>query len=705
VFRRRLAAFACAALVCAELLLGRPARADEGMWPFNHLPRAALQERYGFVASDAWLAHVRRSSLRIGGGSGSFVSSHGLLLTNHHCVEDCISRLSSSSRDYQKLGFYAKTADQELACPGYSVQQLGEVTDVTARIAAVTQGLAGAAFQRALLAEKARLEQDCRTDPESSCELVSLYRGGLYELYQYRRYADVRLVFAPERDAALFGGDPDNFTFPRYDLDLAVLRAYVAGKPAVTPDHLAWSSSGLSANELVFVSGNPGTTERLRTVAELEFLRDHALVTELLQLAQYRGFLNEYAERGAEARRVASLEIQRVENTYKELEGARLALASRAFFARLVERENELRARVAARLSWQASYGAAWDAIAEAHVRGASMANDWLWIEGPPGFRPPWAKTTLFGFARTLVRAAAERSKDNPERLPEFTDARLPMQEQHLLAAQPLNESFEIAKLRFGLSALREALGVDHPFVRKVLGRASPEELARSLVQGSHLNQVEQRRRLWFGGQAAVLASRDPMIVLARRIDDDGRALRARFENEIQSVLTRSSELLARARFLVYGMSSYPDATGSPRLSFGTVRGWREPGRVVPAFTTLGGAFERHTGRWPFALPPSWLAHQSELALDTPFNFVTDADIVGGNSGSPVLNRQGELVGLVFDGNLPSLGGSYGYDMATNRSVAIDVRAIAHTLEHIYAAHRLTEELFGAAASGRGISR
>ncbi|HKO92717.1 MAG TPA: S46 family peptidase, partial [Polyangiaceae bacterium] len=351
-----------AALVCAALLCGGRAHSDEGMWPFHHLPRAALQRKYGFVASDAWLTHVQRSSLRVGGGSGSFVSGRGLLLTNHHCVEDCISRLSSRARDYQKLGFYAETADEELACPGLSIQQLTEITDVTARLSALTQGLAGAAFQQALRAEKARLEQECRTDPEASCELVSLYHGAVYELYRYRRYADVRLVFAPERDAALFGGDPDNFSFPRYDLDLAFLRVYTGGAPALTPDHLAWSRSGLAPNELIFVSGNPGSTDRLRTVSELEFLRDRALVTELLLLAQYRGFLNEYAARGPEAKRAASSEIYRVENTYKELGGARETLASRSFFAGVVEREAELRARVASRPSWQARYGGAWDA-------------------------------------------------------------------------------------------------------------------------------------------------------------------------------------------------------------------------------------------------------------------------------------------------------------------------------------------------------
>jgi len=488
-----------------------------------------------------------------------------------------------------------------------------------------------------------------------------------------------------------------------FDLDVTFLRAYEQGRPALTPEHLTWSRSALAPNELTFISGTPGSTERQRTSAELAFLRDHALVEELTQLAGYRGFLTEYGERGREARRWSTPDLYRVENTFKELYGAREALLEPSFFQRLVAREQELRQRVDADPAFCREYGGAWEAIEEALRRSAPFARDWLWIEGPPGFRPPWAKTSLFFWARTLVRAASERLRDDSERLPEYGSARLPALEQRLLAEQPLDRDFESAKLAFGLRALREALGADHPFVRKLLGKASPAELARQLVQGSTLNRAAERQRLWQGGQAAVLASHDRMLQLALAIDADGRALRARHDVE-ESVVAQNAERVARARFAVYGMRAAPDATSSPRLSFGTVRGWREPqgreprgGALVPAFTTLQGMFERATGREPYALPQRWLERQRRLALDTPLNFATDNDVVGGNSGSPVLNRQGELVGLVFDGNLDSLGGAYGFDIALNRTVAVDARAIWQALDVVYGAQRVTAEIAGAA--------
>ncbi|HEU4582083.1 MAG TPA: S46 family peptidase [Polyangiaceae bacterium] len=680
--------------VLGMLELSPAAHAEEGMWPFNHLPRAMLKKRYDFDASDAWVNHVRRSSIRLSVGcSGSFVSGTGLTLTNHHCAQDCLSRLSTPKSDLVQRGFFAKTQAEERTCPGYSLQQLGEITDVTARVQQATKGLAGEAFHQAFKAESARIEKECATSPQLTCEVVSLYHGGLYELYQYRRYDDVRLVFAPEVDAAAFGGDPDNFNFPRFDIDYTFLRAYENGKPVATPDHLAWASTPLKPNDLTFVSGNPGSTERLLTVAELEYLRDHLLPEELISLAQYRGFLTEYAERGAEAKRFASEELFGVENALKALRGEREALVEPAFFRRLVEREQELRARVNANPAWKAKYGVAWSNIAEAQEKQRIMADDVRWVDG--GSRPSWARTPLFSWARTLVRAAAERPKKNEERLEEYSDARLPRVEQRLFAQRPLNQPFEIAKLTLGLTALRERLGPDHPFVKKVLGKSSPAELASALIKGSMLDQVEERKRLWQGGQAAINASKDRMIQLALAIDPEARAVRSRFENEVEAVLTKNSELVARARFDVYGMTSYPDATFSPRLSVGTVRGWREKGKLVPAFTTIGGAFERATGRPPFALPKSWLDHQKELALDTPLNLVTDNDIVGGNSGSPLINRQGELAGLIFDGNLPSLGGTYGFDIARNRAVAVDARAITHTLDVIYGAQRITAELAG----------
>lgn len=686
-------AIASGSVALAMLLLSRASPADEGMWPFNRLPKAELAKKYGFEVSDAWLAHVRGASVRVGGCSGSFVSGTGLTLTNHHCAEECIARLSTPNQDYIKRGFYAKTAEEERVCPGYEINQLGSITDVTERIKKATQGRSGEAFHQAFKAESARIEKACATSDDLNCEVVSLYHGGVYELYQYRRYRDVRLVFAPEVEIAFFGGDPDNFNFPRYDLDVTFLRAYAGGKPVDTPDHLSWSTTPLAANDLTFTSGNPGSTERLLTVAQLEYLRDYKLVEQLLSLARYRGFLLEYAERGPEARRVSNSEIFGVENGFKALRGEHRALLSHSFFAGLEARERELVARVNADPALKQQYGGAWAEIERAQRGERALEPDLSWIEGGSGPRPAWAKTSLFSWAKLLVRGADERVKPNEQRLEEFSDARLPGLEQRLFAQKPLNQAFEIQKLAFGLSMLREELGADHPFVKKLLGKAAPEELASELVKGTKLESVAERKRLWQGGKAAILASKDRMITLALAIDEDGRKLRTRHENEVEAVLTKNSELVARARFAVYGMNSYPDATFTPRLSFGTVRGWREPGKVVPAFTQIGGAFERATGRFPFALPKSWLDKQKQLALDTPFNFVTDNDIVGGNSGSPVINRAGELVGLVFDGNIHSLGGSYGFDISVNRMVAVDVRAILHALDKVYGAVRLTNEI------------
>jgi hypothetical protein len=635
--------------------------------------------------------------VRVGGCSGSFVSGSGLTLTNHHCAQDCLTRLSTPAVDYIKRGYSAKTAGEERVCPGYEIHQLAEITDVTARVQQATQGLSGEAFHQAFKAESARIEKACATSDDLNCEVVSLYHGGVYELYQYRRYRDVRLVFAPELEAAFFGGDPDNFNFPRYNLDLTFLRAYDGGKPAVTPDHLSMSKTPLSPNDLTFTSGNPASTERLRTIAQLEYERDHRLIEILLSLARYRGFLIEYGKRNAEAERLSKSELFGVENSFKAVRGEHRALLRPEFFVQLEKNERELRRRVAENPELAQQYGGAWDAIETAQQNLLALAPDLEWIESPGLPRPPWGKTSLVSWAKTLVRGTEEREKPNEQRLEEFADARLPGLTQRLLAPRPLDREFEIAKLAFGLSQLREELGTDHPFVKQVLGKASPEELAAKLVKGSKLGDPAERKRLWEGGKAAVAASKDEMIVLLRSIDDVGRKLRARFENEIESVLTKNSELVAKARFAVYGMKSAPDATSSARVSFGTVRGWREHGKLIPSFTTIGGVFERATGRFPYELPKSWVDKQKQLDLSTPFNFVTDNDIVGGNSGSPVVNRQGELVGLVFDGNIHSLGGTYGFDIAVNRMVAVDVRAIAHALDVIYDADRLKEELAGAA--------
>ncbi len=675
-----------AALAAAPLLAG----ADEGMWTYDNFPRDRVEKSYGFSPSDAWLAKARLSSARLAGGcSASFVSGGGLVMTNHHCAHSCIEQLSTARRDYVKSGFFARTQADEVRCPEIEVNQLVAIADVTARITGATAGKSGAGFFRAQRAERARIEKECQTSDALRCEVVSLYHGGVYDLYTYRRFQDVRLVFAPEFAIAFFGGDPDNFNYPRYDLDVAFLRVYQDGKPAATPDHFTWSPAGPKEGELTFVSGNPGRTSRGLTVAQLADARDVALPDALMGLAEYRGLLTEYARRGPEEARTANATLFYVENGYKALRGRWLALRDPAFFATKVKAEADFKAALARDPARAAKVLPAYDAIA-----GAVAAFDR--IRTRYGIEEPVRRGgELLAIARTLVRAAVERNKPNAERLREFGDAARPQLLQRTFSAAPVHPEFETFQLRYWLTQVRERLGADDPFVHEALGRESPAELAERLVKGTRLADVAYRKRLWDGGQKAIdaAAKTDPLVAFALRIDADGRAVRKVYDETIHPVLVKNQEILARARFDLEGASSYPDATFSPRLSYGAVKGYREDGRTVAPFTTLAGAFERATGREPFALPASWLAARGKLDLSTPFDFVTDNDIIGGNSGSPVFDRNLQIVGLVFDGNIQSLGGDYGFDDAVNRTVAVDSAALLEALRTVYGAKRIVEEL------------
>jgi Peptidase S46 len=683
---RFLAPTLLAALVCASAL-----RAEEGMWTFDNFPSSRVQKTYGFSPDKAWLDHVRLSSVRLAQGcSGSFVSPDGLVMTNHHCARRCIQDLSTAQQDLTAGGFYARTPAEERTCPRMEINQLIGIEDVTGRVQGTTKGLSGAAFLRAQKAEFARIEKACQTSDQLRCEVVTLYHGGQYHLYTYRRWKkDVRLVFAPEESIAFFGGDPDNFNFPRYDLDVAFLRVYDDGKPLQTPDHFKWSDAGPRDGELTFVSGNPGKTSRLLTVAQLTSLRDEMIPLKLTRLAQERGWVAQFAERSAEARRISRATLFGVENSYKAWFGRRDALLDPAFFASKVKEEQALRARVAKVPALQKEVGGAWDAIAQATKTEEKLERETTWIRSENKYF-----SELFGIARNLVWGVAERQKPDIERYREFTDARLPATELLTFSKAPIYPELEVELLSLGLTKMREELGADHPYVKKVLGKDSPRQLATRLVQGTKLYDVGLRRSLWNGRPAAVAASEDPMIDFVRRLDPDMREARKAYEDQVESVVRKSSELIAKARFQLHGTSHYPDATFNARLSYGSVRGWtQEDGSKVSPFTQLGGAFTRATGEPPFDLPASWLKAKDRLTLTTPFDFVTTNDIIGGNSGSPVINRNAEIVGLVFDGNLPSLGGDYGFDMRNNRTVAVDSRALTETLRVVYGADRLVQEI------------
>jgi hypothetical protein len=676
-------------LLALGLLLALPAAADEGMWTYDAFPSEAVKKAYGFAPSQEWLDKVRLGSVRLAGGcSASFVSPDGLVMTNHHCVRDCIEDLSSPKQDLLATGFQAKTPAEERRCPKVEANQLEKMTDVTARMNAATKGLTGAAFNTALKKEMAAAESECATSTDLRCDVVTLFNGGKYHLYQYRRFQDVRLVFAPEFSMAAFGGDPDNFNFPRFGYDVAFLRVWQGDAPAKSPHFLPWAKQGAKEGDLVFVSGHPGGTERKATVAELEFQRDVNLPYLLLQLAELRGMLREFASASPERFRTTRSRLRAVENGLKALRGRHQALADPALLARKRQDEAELRQRVDANPQVKAATAGAWEEMTQALDAYRRLLPEYRMKEQAEAF-----PGDLFTLARHLVRVAEETPRPNAERLREYTEAQLPTVRQQLLRAAPVATELEQALLGFGLNRLRETLGADDPFVQQVLGREAPADLARALVKGTKLGDVKVRKALLEGGKAAVDASTDPMIVFARKVDAEARAVRKRYEDTVEAVLKRNGERIARAHLAVYGTSGYPDATFTLRLNAGQVKGWEENGRAVAPLTTFGGAWARHTGKEPFKLPDTWVKARGRVPPETPLDMATTHDIIGGNSGSPVVDRDGRVVGLIFDGNLHSLGGRYAYVPEKNRAVAVHGDGLLAALEHVYGATHVVREL------------
>ena len=677
--------------LCLMALLTAPLWAAEGMWTLDNLPRAQLQSAHDFSPDAAWVEQVQRASVRLAGGcSGSFVSPQGLILTNHHCIADCVAQLSTADEDLMRDGFLAITQAQERQCPDIEVNQLVEIRDVTERVQAAATDLDASAANAARKAAKTAIESECVGAAADSlrCDVVTLYHGGRHHLYRYRRYQDVRLAFAPEIGIAFFGGDPDNFNFPRYVLDMGLLRVYQDGKPAPVEHYFRWDASGAEDGELVFVTGHPGATQRLLTTAQLATLRDTILPERLVYLAELRGLLSQFASEGTEQARISQGDLFSVENAFKALRGRHAALVEPGFFEAKLAAENALREAVDDKRRWRGAYGGAWAAIAEVQPLWRDIYTEYSFLEVGRGF-----SSELFDIARHLVRAAAEREKPDGQRLREYSEAALPRLTQTLFSSAPVYPALERLTLGWSLEKLREYLGADHPAVRDALGREAPQRLAEATIAGTRLTEVDYRRTLWEGGTVAIAAADDPMIALARRVDAAARAVRQRYQDAIEAVEDREGERIAQAQFAVYGTDSYPDATFSLRLSYGQVRGWREGGEMIPPFTTIQGAFERATGNAPYALPPSWHAARDRMDTGTRMNFVTTHDIIGGNSGSPVINREARIVGLIFDGNIHSLGGAYAYDERYNRAVAVHSATMLEALETVYNANRLVDEI------------
>jgi hypothetical protein len=660
-------------------------RAEEGMWTFNKFPVDKVKAQYGFTPTKEWLDHVRLSSVRLAQGcSASLVSPSGLVLTNHHCAASCIQQVSTAEKDYSAKGFQAKTAAEELKCPGQEANILESISDVTARVTAATKGMADKAANDARKVEFAKIEKECATSDDFRCEVISLYGGGVYDLYKYRRYQDVRLVFAPEFAIAFFGGDPDNFMFPRYDLDMSILRVYDKNQPLKTQHFFPFSRAGANEGDLTFVPGNPGSTERLNTIAMLEDERDFIKPHQLMYLSEMRGLLTMFQTRGDEQRRISQDDLFGVENTLKAYKGEYQSLLQPAFFGQKKKEEADFQKKVQADPKLRAEYGKAWDDIAKTVAASRPRFLAYTYFEGRYGFR-----SVLFRHAKRLTRMKEEYAKPNDKRLEEYADARKPEAEQATLSPAPIFPELEIETLTFSLTKLREVFGMDDPRIKQIFGKQSPRDIATAAVKGSKLGDPSVRKAMMEGKQPL----EDSMIALAKLVDPIARAARKDYEDGYEAPVTLGQEKLAKARFSAYGTSIYPDATFTLRLSYGSVKGWVENGKPVPPFTNIGGAFEHATGREPYALPQSWLDARSKLNPLAHMNFVTTNDIIGGNSGSPVINKEGQIVGLIFDGNIHSLGGAYGFDEKLNRAVAVDVGVIFEALEKIYAAQRVLGEI------------
>src|SRR5712692_1512356 len=669
------------------------ALADEGMWPFNNVPKAEIKRKYSFDVTDDWLKKVQLASVRFNnGGSGSFVSADGLVLTNHHIASDTLQKISTPEKDYVKEGFYARTREQEAKAPDLELNQLVSIEEVTARVTGgVKPEMSPAEANAARRAAIANIEKESTEKTGLRSDVITLYQGGQYNLYRYKKYTDVRLVFVPEFQAAFFGGDPDNFNFPRFNIDMALVRVYENDQPVRPGSFFKWSTAGAKEGDLVFVTGNPGSTARLNTVAHLQQLRDASIPIILRLLERREAMLKKYMAMGEEQTRRAQNELNSAQNSLKVYRGQIAGLKDKALMDRKMKDEAALRKSIAASPDRQKMYGDAWDAIAKAHQGLPSYVRERRIFDQGNGFN-----TALFGIARTLVRLAAESEKPNAQRLPEYTDARRASLELALYSPAPIHDDFEKLKLADSLGFMVELLGADYALVKQILNGKTPEARANELIEGTKLKDPAFRKELAIGGMKAIESSTDPMIVLARTIDPKARELRKRYENEVTGVERVNYSKIARARFETEGTKLYPDATFTLRLSYGAVKGYMENSKKVAPFTTLGGLYDRAAqfkSEFPYNLPQRWMNKKSAVNLKTPFNFVSTDDIIGGNSGSPTINKNGELVGLIFDGNIQSLVGDFIYDESVNRAISVDVRAMNEVLRKVFDANAIADEL------------
>jgi len=664
----------------------------EGMWTFDNPPKKQLRELYGFVIEEGWLDHLRLSSVRfMEGGSGSLVSSDGLVITNHHVAIGQLQKMSTADQDFVKIGFYADTRENEEKCTDLEVNILQSTENVTDRVrAAIRKGMDAEQQLKAKEAEIAAIENESNEKTGLKPEVVSLYFGGEYWLYLYKKYTDVRLVMAPERQTAYYGGDSDNFTFPRFDLDMAFFRIYENGRPLQSPHYLKWNARGSEENELVFVSGHPGSTNRLYTVAQLEYLRDvqYPLVLETIQ--KRIEILHRYMKEGTEQSRRALTQLFGLENSKKALTGEYQGLMDGNLLIKKKSEEEALKKLVHDRSEWKKANGDAWTSIAKAVKRQRSRARE-MHFRRVMGSR-------LYGIAEKIIFYSREMGKPDINRLVGFHASQLEELKFYLFSRAPIYQDLEEAVMLGSLKMSIAEIGPEDPFIRLLLKGKTPEEAVHNLIQGTNLQSVEFRRRLVEGGEAAVDTCTDAMIVLARELEPSARRTIGWKKKEIESGLSWGSEKIAQAMFAAYGKDRPPDATFSLRLSYGTVKGFPMNGTVAPCKTTLFGLYDRALSfnrQGDFELPRRYWDRRDGLDLATPVNFALTCDIIGGNSGSPVINRNAEFVGMIFDGNIESLPGRFTYDGLANRAVAVHSAYIVEALRKLYDAGKLADEIEG----------
>ncbi len=681
------------ALTAAVVLLSGilPLRAEEGMWTLDNLPLKQLKEKYGFEPSAQWLEHVRLSSVRVGdGGSGSFISPSGLVLTNHHVALGQLQKVSNEQKNYVNDGFYATTAAEELPCPDLELNVLIYMENVTARVMkSIKPAMTPTQALEARKAEIAKIERESLKKTGLRSDVVTLYQGGEYWLYRYKKYTEVKLVFAPEQQIAFYGGDHDNFTYPRYDLDMAIFRAYENGKPAQVPHYLKWSEKGAGDGELVFVSGHPGSTNRLMTLAQLQTQRDLDYPNRLAFMERLLTVCKKYAEKGPEQARQAAGMIFGIENGLKASKGEYEGLKTPGLLEKKAREEAEFRQRVAANPEWQKTYGDSWDLIAASIEKMKPHIKEYM-FRRIPGMR-------LGGVALSIVRLATEIKKPDGERLAGFHEAELDSMKFRLFSPAPVYPGLEEVMMIDTLELMTSELGANDPFVKVALGGKTPVERAKELLT-TKLADPAERQKLFASGEKGIAASTDPLVVMARELDPILRKMQKEQEEQVESIAKPAAERIGQARFAVYGKQSAPDATFTLRLTYGTVKGYAMNGTMAPSKTTYYGLYDRalsFDNRYPFHLPGRYLEHKNKLDLSTPLNFVATCDIIGGNSGSPVINQAGELVGLVFDGNIESLVGRFVYDETANRTVSVHSSAMIHAMKTIYGAETLVKEILG----------